>query len=154
MNLDKGKVVEATRRLPVEDFDEFLKRVVGMLRNSVERYSWVGVYMVENDHLVLKAFSGEQETEHIRIRLGEGICGLAAETGRTIVVPDVSREPKYIACFTSTKSEIVVPIKVEGKIVGEIDIDSDFPDAFTREDEELLEEVAEMISEKLAEKPE
>ncbi len=110
--------------------------------------------MVENDHLALKAFSGEQETEHNRIRVEEDICGLAAETGRTIVVPDVSREPKYIACFTSTKSEIVVPIKVEWKAVGEIDIDSDFPEAFAREDEELLEEVAEMISEKLAEKPE
>lgn len=62
--------------------------------------------MVENGFLVLRAFSGEQETDHVRIRIGEGICGLAAQIGETVMISDVSKEPKYIACFPSTKSEL------------------------------------------------
>ncbi|MGH7572233.1 MAG: GAF domain-containing protein [Gemmatimonadota bacterium] len=116
------------------------------LYEGFDHYSWVGIYVVEGDELVLSAWSGPEETEHTRIAVGEGICGLAAETGRTEVVPDVSARPEFIACFPSTSSEIVVPIRGAGAVVGEIDIDSDWLDAFDERDRIFLEEVAEMLA--------
>lgn len=145
----KLNIVNTIKKLSAAEMNNFMKQLTEILRKSRNHYSWVGIYMVEGDSLVLRAFSGEQETEHTRIKIGEGICGLAAQTGNTIMVPDVSRDPRYIACFPSTKSEIVVPIKIDGRIVGEIDIDSDILNAFTVEDKALLEEVAGVISEKL-----
>ena len=75
-------------------------------------------------------------TPHTRIPLNQGICGAAASSGQTVVVDDVSKDPRYLACSLETKSEIVVPIFVHGKVVGELDIDSHFPAAFTSEHQE------------------
>ena len=119
-----------------------LEQVVKFLHGRFPHYSWVGIYLVQGDELVLGPWCGPQATEHTRIRLGQGICGAAAASGRTEVVPDVSRDERYLACFPSTKSEIVVPIVRGGRVLGEIDIDSDRLDAFTPEDQEFLEEVA------------
>lgn len=116
------------------------------LHEGFDHYSWVGIYAVEGDELVLSAWSGPEETEHTRIAVGEGICGLAAETGRTEVVPDVSARPDFIACFPSTRSEIVVPIQGPDGVIGEIDIDSDWLDAFDDRDRAFLEEVAAMLA--------
>ncbi len=116
------------------------------LYDGFDHYSWVGIYVVEGDELVLSAWSGPEETEHTRIAVGEGICGLAAKTGRTEVVPDVSERPEFIACFPSTRSEIVVPIHGADGVVGEIDIDSDWLDAFDDRDRVFLEEVAEVLA--------
>ncbi|MEM2921491.1 MAG: GAF domain-containing protein [Candidatus Bathyarchaeia archaeon] len=140
-------LIEEIERARVSSRHELLERVVNILRNSNERYSWVGVYVIQGNSLILEAFSGEQ-TEHRKLGIGEGICGLAAKLGETVVVPDVRMEPRYIACFPSTKSEIVVPIKVEGRVVGEIDIDSDLLDAFGPEDINLLERVAKVLVER------
>jgi len=148
----ESDIVNVIKRLSAAETDSFMKQVTEILRKSRNHYSWVGIYMVKDDSLVLRAFSGEQETEHTRIKIGEGICGLAAQTGNTIMVPDVSRDLRYIACFPSTKSEIVVPIKIDRRIVGEIDIDSDSLNVFTAEDKALLEEVARVIAEKLEKK--
>lgn len=113
------------------------------LSERFDHYSWVGIYVVEGDELVLSAWEGPEETEHDRIGIGEGICGLAAQSGETEVVPDVSERPEFIACFPSTRSEIVVPIKAsDGTVLGEIDIDSDLEDAFDEADRSLLEEIA------------
>ncbi|HUP00077.1 MAG TPA: GAF domain-containing protein [Gemmatimonadota bacterium] len=112
------------------------------LYQRFDHYSWVGIYVVEGDELVLSAYSGPDETEHTRIAVGEGICGLAAATGETEIVPDVSQRPEFIACFPSTKSEIVVPIRGRNGVLGEIDIDSDWLDAFDARDREFLEAVA------------
>lgn len=142
-------VTQRIRGLFIERNDEFLKKVVDILRESRKHYSWVGIYMVEDGFLVLRAFSGGQETEHVRIKMGEGICGLAARIGETVIVPDVSKEPRYIACFLSTKSEIVVPIVFGERVMGEIDVDSDLLNAFSDEDKLLLEEVARIVAEKL-----
>ena len=73
---------------------------------------------------------GPAATEHARIPIGQGICGAAAASGRTEIVDDVNADDRYLACFPSTRSEIVVPIAYEGRVVGEIDIDSDRPAAF------------------------
>ncbi|MDQ4030258.1 MAG: GAF domain-containing protein, partial [Actinomycetota bacterium] len=125
---------------------DVLREIVAVLHDRFERYSWVGIYLVEDGELVLGPWQGPQPTEHVRITIGRGICGAAAASGRTEVVDDVDSDPRYLACFPSTRSEIVVPIAYEGKIVGEIDIDSDEPAAFDEADREFLERVALLVS--------
>ncbi len=122
-----------------------LQYTVNFLRNKVDKYNWVGIYMVEGDDLVLRAWDGPEATEHVRIKIGEGICGLAAKEQFTVVVPDVSKDSRYIACFPNTKSEIVVPIFNNGKVIGEIDIDSDLIDPFDKKDEHFLESIANFL---------
>jgi L-methionine (R)-S-oxide reductase len=126
--------------------DEVLRKTVEVLHDRVEAYSWVGIYLVEGDDLVLGPWKGPQATEHVRIPIGEGICGAAAARGVTEIVDDVHADERYLACFVSTRSEIVVPIAYEGRVVGEIDIDSDVPAAFGPEDREFLERVALLVS--------
>jgi GAF domain-containing protein len=123
-----------------------LQRTVELLEERFDHYSWVGVYLVERDELVLGAWQGPQPTEHVRIPIGEGVCGAAVASGRTEVVDDVAADPRYLRCFAWTRSEIVVPIYFRGEIVGEIDVDSDDSAAFDDEDVAFLEHVARMIS--------
>lgn len=126
--------------------DDVLRAVVDTLHERFEHYSWVGIYFVEGEELVLGPWRGPQATEHVRIPVGQGICGAAAASGQTAVVDDVRSDDRYLACFASTRSEIVVPIVYEGMVVGEIDIDSDEPAAFDDEDRSFLERVATLIS--------
>jgi L-methionine (R)-S-oxide reductase len=84
-------------------------------------------------------------TPHVRIPLNQGICGAAASQGSTVVVDDVSRDPRYLACSLETKSEIVVPVFVNNKVVGELDIDSHFLSAFGKEDRALVEYCAQAV---------
>jgi L-methionine (R)-S-oxide reductase len=128
------------------DADDVLREVVSFLHDRFEHYSWVGIYLVESDDLVLGPWRGPEATEHVRIPVGQGICGAAAASGRTEIVDDVDADPRYLTCFASTRSEIVVPISFQGQVVGEIDIDSDEPAAFTEEDRVFLERVATLIS--------
>jgi GAF domain-containing protein len=126
--------------------EDVLQRVVDILHHDFEHYSWVGIYLVEGNELVLGAWQGPQATEHVRIPVGQGVCGAAAASGETEIVDDVNGDPRYLACFPSTRSEIVVPIAHEGRIVGEIDIDSDRPTAFDEDDRAFLERVASIIA--------
>jgi L-methionine (R)-S-oxide reductase len=128
------------------DADEVLRQVVSVLHDRFDHYTWVGIYLVEGDELVLGPWEGPQATEHVRIPVGQGICGAAAASGLTEVVDDVNADSRYLACFPSTRSEIVVPITYQGKVVGEIDIDSDQPAAFAAQDRRFLERVALLIS--------
>jgi L-methionine (R)-S-oxide reductase len=120
--------------------------MVKLLNSSVPTYSWVGIYVVEGNDLVLNAWAGPAATEHTRIPIGKGVCGFAAKAGRTEIVSDVSKDPRYLQCFLSTKAEIVVPISHKGTVVGEIDIDSDHLDAFSSVDREFLEAVGRKAS--------
>jgi L-methionine (R)-S-oxide reductase len=120
--------------------------LVKALNSNVPTYSWVGLYAVDGKDLVLDAWSGPAATEHTRIPIGNGICGFAAKAGRTEIVSDVSRDPRYLQCFLSTRAEIVVPVFREGVVIGEIDIDSDQLDAFSSLDREFLEAVAKKVS--------
>jgi L-methionine (R)-S-oxide reductase len=126
--------------------DEVLRQTVDLLHDRFEHYSWVGIYFVEGGDLVLGPWNGPATTEHVRIPIGQGVCGAAAASGRTELVDDVNADERYLACFASTRSEIVVPIAYEGRVVGEIDIDSDRPGAFGAEDRAFLERVALLIS--------
>jgi len=101
---------------------------------------------VDGKDLVLDAWAGPAATEHTRIPIGQGVCGFAAKAAKTEIVSDVSKDPRYLQCFLSTKSEIVVPILSQGAVVGEIDIDGDQLDAFSSLDREFLEAVAKKAS--------
>jgi L-methionine (R)-S-oxide reductase len=123
-----------------------LQDVVDVLYKNFKKYSWVGIYLLEGNVLILGPWEGKQATEHIKIPIGKGICGSAAQSGKTEVVNEVSKDSRYLSCFFSTRSEIVVPIKKMNVVVGEIDIDSDRPAAFNISDIIFLEKVADMLS--------
>ena len=131
---------------------ELMQKVVKLLHERMLKYNWVGFYMLEPGTeppmLVLGAFEGAM-TPHTRISLNQGICGAAASSGQTVVVDDVRKDPRYLACSLETKSEIVVPVFVKGKVAGELDIDSHFPAAFTSEHQELVQHCAILVGRKL-----
>jgi L-methionine (R)-S-oxide reductase len=121
--------------------------VVEILSRDLVHYSWTGFYMLDSsdrDTLILGPYEGDP-TPHARIPVTQGICGAAVASGETVIVDDVNADPRYLSCSIKTKSEIVVPIYAHGKVIGEIDIDSHDPAAFTGEDKSLLEEIAEII---------
>jgi L-methionine (R)-S-oxide reductase len=128
------------------DSDAIVRLTVEVLHDRLETYSWVGIYFVEEAELVLGPWKGPQATDHVRIPIGEGVCGAAASSGMTEIVADVAADPRYMACFPQTRSEIVVPVHYEGTVVAEIDVDSDTPAAFGAADREFLERVATVIS--------
>jgi GAF domain-containing protein len=130
----------------------FMKSICKLLHERMLKYNWVGFYMLEPGAqppmLALQAFEGAM-TPHTRIPLNQGICGAAASSGQTIVVDDVRKDPRYLACSLETQSEIVVPIFVFGKVAGELDIDSHFPAAFGKDDQLLVQFCAELVGRKL-----
>ncbi len=112
--------------------------VVTHLRTTFAHYHWVGIYMVEGDRLRLWSWDGPAATEHVDIPLDQGVCGFAASTGDLANVPDVSQDDRYLQCFLGTRSELVVPIRTQRRVYGEIDIDSDRLGAFSADDEAFL----------------
>ena len=127
------------------DSQRAMQRVVEILKREATHYTWVGIYLLEGNELVLGPFLGKP-SPHTRIPIGNGICGAAARERATIVVDDVNRDSRYLACSLETKSEIVVPIMSGERVLGEIDIDSDRPSAFGPEDKRLLESVASLLA--------
>lgn len=133
-----------------ESVEDLMSIMVGRLAERLPHYDWVGFYMIEKGGLgedpvlVLGPYVGAI-TPHTRIPLNQGICGAAVTTGRTVVVDDVNSDPRYLACSLDTKSEIVVPIRVKGEVVGELDIDSHSPAAFTADDRQLVEHCARLV---------
>jgi GAF domain-containing protein len=131
---------------------ELMQSMVKVLHERMLKYNWVGFYLLEPGAqppmLVLGAFEGAM-TPHTRIPLNQGICGAAASSGQTVVIDDVSKDPRYLACSLETKSEIVVPVFVRGKVVGELDIDSHFAAAFTPEHQDLVQHCAMLVGKKL-----
>jgi putative methionine-R-sulfoxide reductase with GAF domain len=140
-------LVAAKQIVQIEDFPLVIQKIVDFLYTRFDHYSWVGIYVVKGNTLILGPWRGRQATEHTSIPLSEGICGFAAQSGKTEVVDDVSADSRYLTCFVSTKSEIVVPIKTNKGVVGEIDIDADTPHAFTQDDVVFLEKIADMLGE-------
>ena len=128
--------------------EQAAQRAVDVLHERFPHYDWVGIYWVDasGTMLDLGPWRGPEATEHTRIPIGTGICGAAAASGRTEIVDDVNADPRYLACFTTTSSEIVVPIEHEGVVVGEIDIDGTDPAAFGQADALFLEEVAALLA--------
>jgi len=136
---------EAHAALSDEGMDDAaaLRRVVEVLSESHPMWSWVGVYLLVGDKLILGPYVGP-DTEHTEIPVGTGVCGEAVETGRNLVIGNVKQYGNYLACSPSTQSELVLLIKDEGDIVGELDIDSDDLDAFSPEDLDSLRPLADV----------
>jgi GAF domain-containing protein len=128
-------------------YTEALLQTVTVLKEQMPDYSWVGIYLLEGQELILGPYRGKP-SPHTRIPLHQGICGAAASTKATIIVDDVDADPRYLACSLETRSEIVVPIMRGADVLGEIDIDSDRKAAFGPADRELLEAVAAMLAHK------
>jgi L-methionine (R)-S-oxide reductase len=123
-----------------------LRKSVVQLLNLEPTYNWVGLYLIKGGELRLDSWNGAAPTTHTSIPLGKGICGFAAKSGRTEIVSDVSKDPRYLQCFASTRSEIAVPVIHDGKVVAEIDIDGDAVNAHSSVDREFLEALAAKIA--------
>ena len=151
--VNEQRLLDIVRHLAAsaKDGRSLMTEAVAMLQRERRHYNWVGIYLLEGDTLVLGPYAGKP-TPHTRIPLNQGICGAAASSGKTVIVDDVNSDPRYLACSLETRSEIVVPIAQSGtgKILGEIDSDSDTPAAFTEEDRRLLESVADILAAKLS----
>jgi GAF domain-containing protein len=151
MDLDRVEALSADLERIAEDRDgrHLMVDLVGLFKARVPHYHWVGIYLVKNGELQLGPFAGKP-TQHTRIPIDQGICGAAARSGLAVIVSDVQSDPRYIACSVETRSEIVVPI-LDGNnhVIGEIDIDSDVPNAFNEHDQALMERAASLIAGKL-----
>ena len=128
--------------------DTKLLNICKLLEANVAHYNWVGFYFKngDKDELKLGPYVGAP-TDHVIIPFGKGICGQVAVSNKNFVVPDVAAQDNYIACSIAVKAEIVIPIFVNGKNIGQIDIDSNTPDPFTENDERFLEFICSKVSE-------
>jgi L-methionine (R)-S-oxide reductase len=133
-----------------ESADHLMTMIVERLQELVTHYNWVGFYMLAEGEdgaepmLVLGPYVGA-DTPHKRIPLNQGICGAAVSSAQTMVVDDVNSDPRYLSCSIETRSEIVAPVFVKGAVVGELDIDSHSPAAFTDDDRQLVEHCASLV---------
>ena len=116
-----------------------LTKICELLQTSINHYDWVGFYFAnpKEKSLHLKAYAGIA-TEHTTIPFGKGICGQVAISNENFVVADVEAQDNYISCNINVKSEIVIPLFKEGKNIGQIDVDSNTLDPFTKKDEDFL----------------
>ncbi|WP_298503729.1 GAF domain-containing protein [uncultured Maribacter sp.] len=130
-----------------QSVDERLKEICVLLKESVSYYDWVGFYFKNGDknELKLGPYAGAP-TDHTIIPFGKGICGQVAESNENFVVPDVQAQDNYIACSITVKAEIVIPLFKDGKNIGQIDIDSNTPNPFSKKDERFLEFVNDQVS--------
>jgi len=150
MTNEMSRVLETIRQAAAttSSLEELQGCVVREIARNLHTYDWVGIYKVDRsdpEMLILGQFVGEP-TPHVKIPVSQGICGAAVREGETIIVDDVNADPRYLSCSIKTKSEIVVPICVNGRVVGEIDIDSHVAAAFTQEDRDFLEQCATIIA--------
>ena len=124
-----------------------LQSICDLLKAEVDYYNWVGFYFKNGDknELKLAEFSGAP-TEHVIIPFGKGICGQVAVSNQNFVVQNVEDQNNYISCGINVKSEIVIPIFVQGKNIGQIDIDSHSINPFSKEDEEFLEFICSKVA--------
>src|ERR1700755_710925 len=121
--------------------------IVQIIPSRLTYYNWTGFYMLDPtdpEILVLGPFRGAP-TEHVRIPVNQGICGAAVAQNDTVIVDDVNSDPRYLACSLETRSEIVVPVRANDVVVGEIDIDSHDLAAFSAQDRVFLEECAAIV---------
>ncbi len=122
-----------------------LSNLSALLKQSFDKISWVGFYIFDNKKLYLGPFQGKVACTQIEV--GKGVCGTAALKRETIIVPDVDKFPGHIACDADSKSEIVVPIIINDKLFGVLDIDSYLHHSFTQTDKLYLEELCKFLSE-------
>jgi L-methionine (R)-S-oxide reductase len=144
---DLGAEVEALVASGAPD-EEVLGEVVRRVHEAHPSWDWSGIYLLVGDTLVLGPATAP--ADHSRIGIGEGVCGTAVAEDKNQLVEDVRAVDNYLACSIHTRSEIVVLIRDNGKIVGQFDIDSDMVGAFSAEDERLLDELADLVAPRVA----
>ena len=127
-----------------EDFIAAAANLSALLYHGLEAVNWAGVYRLRGGELVLGPFQGRPACR--RIPLGKGVCGTAAREGKSLVVPDVHAFPGHIACDAASRSEIVVPVKRKGRVLGVLDLDSPVRGRFGETDREALEHLAELLA--------
>lgn len=143
-----------------EEYQSLLPQIKGLLTGETDlvanmanvtaalkeqfHWFWVGFYMVKNNELVLAPFQGPVACT--RIQKGRGVCGTSWEKAETLIVPDVEKFPGHIACNSLSKSEIVVPVIKNGKVVAVLDVDSDAYNLFDDTDKKYLEEIVQLIN--------
>jgi L-methionine (R)-S-oxide reductase len=150
---DRSKLRAEVEALVASDAPdaEVLEEVVRLVHEAHPRWDWSGIYLLVDGTLVVGPFAGSEEPpEHSRIEVGDGVCGTAVAQDRNQLVDDVRELDNYLACSLSTRSELVVLIREDWRIVGQFDIDSDERGAFTQEDEALLEELATVVAPRVA----
>jgi GAF domain-containing protein len=139
------EILQLTSSAP--SLESLQERIARAIAERLPHCNWTGFYMIDPldaATLILGPFVGDP-TPHVRIPITQGICGAAVASGNTVIVDDVNADPRYLSCSIKTKSEIVAPIYAHGRVVGEIDIDSHTPAAFSESDRVFLEEVARLI---------
>lgn len=143
---DEAKQIINGKKL---EFNDALYKICELLDKKIDYYNWTGFYLTNgNNKLKVGPYIGEK-TEHVEIDFGQGICGQAASKEKTFLISDVSKESNYLSCSPKTKSELVVPLFYKnGKIAGEIDIDSHEIDPFDEKDINLLEDICQLITER------
>ena len=152
MSLEAGNVVKKLQEMREGGYlsDPIMREAVIQIEKSDPKYDWVGIYLYnpEEKALWLHNYMGEP-TEHAKIALGQGVCGMAVEKAANQVVNDVSQVENYLACSPSVKAEMVVLIRAGDEILGQIDIDSRKKDAFTDEDQDAVQRIADKLADVL-----
>jgi L-methionine (R)-S-oxide reductase len=147
--MDEARLMEEVSRMLEDDGDRQRKAagIAGAIRR-VGGYRWVGLYEVTEDEIINLAFEGPGAPTHPRFSVTQGLSGSAVASGKTVVVGDVSKDPRYLTAFGSTRSEIIVPVldRTGRKVVGTIDVESDRVDAFSEEDRAALERCAAAVA--------
>ncbi|MFO7445978.1 MAG: GAF domain-containing protein [Ignavibacteriaceae bacterium] len=121
-----------------------LANFTAALKQTFDKISWVGFYLFDGEKLYLGPFQGK--TACTAIEIGKGVCGTAVLMEETVIVPDVNDFPGHIACDPDAKSEIVVPIMKEARLIGVLDLDSSSLDAFDETDQKYLEELCQHLA--------
>lgn len=124
-----------------------LSNLTAALKQTFNKISWVGFYLFDGEILYLGPFQGKVACT--KIKLGSGVCGTAAEKGETVIVPDVNKFPGHIFCDPDSKSEIVVPMFKNNKLIGVLDVDSDSFNSFDETDKKYLEEIVKFLTEEI-----
>ncbi|ABS27998.1 putative GAF sensor protein [Anaeromyxobacter sp. Fw109-5] len=143
MDSQRAGALEALRAAAHRPYREALAEAAAILQR-LPRYTGVYLYVLRGDVLELDAFAG-RETPHVRIPVGQGLCGLSARTREVVLVDDVAADPRYLACNLETRSEIVFPILRGERYLAQIDVDSDHPAAFRTGDRAFLAEAAAIL---------
>lgn len=125
-----------------------LSNTSALLKDTMAQVNWVGFYLIEDNELILGPFQGHPACVHIAI--GKGVCGTAVSENKTQRVGDVHHFPGHIACDTNSKSEIVIPLNVNGKMIGVLDIDAPIVNRFSQEDQDGLENIVHIIEKQLS----
>ena len=157
IRIDKHLAEEESYRLLVSQLKVLLSKednlisnlsnLTAVIKDTFEKVSWIGFYLFDGQKLYLGPFQGKVACTNIEI--GKGVCGSSAARRETIIVPDVDKFPGHIACDSNSKSEIVVPLIQNDRLVGVLDLDSYEYNSFSNTDKKYLEEICKFLCEEI-----